>query len=412
MTIKGLTNRGAAFAQIGNIRKGAKVTKNGVERPVDLKYFRVEFDDLEAERASKFVQIYGQQPTEINILIPFDEVDRCWDAWCEGYTAGRMVARSDGEHFLYLVDLASGEVIVQDGVDKHGNRVPHKTVIGTAGKSEIKCKPVGRLKVIVPELQSAAYLVLHTTSWHDIRNISEQLEGIRMLNGGRLVGIPLVLRRRPKKISIPKPDGTRARMEKWLISIEADPRWVAAMIGKLQHAALPATIIDPAMPEPKQEIEDEVETGIFEDEEDDEYWNGIDDGGDPDPEPPPMAEVPGPASQEPLRYEPDKLKSRIAEIAAQMTKAKAGNEQRGLVCVCLEQALSSGGDAKANRKQLLHWLTGKSSMTEIDDPTASALYRWLEPSKDSGGAWNASPMAAREAVAAFNAAQPQQEPLI
>jgi len=114
---------------------------------------------------------------------------------------------------------------------------------------------------------------------------------------------------------------------------------------------------------------------------------------------------------EPLRYDPETLRQRIADIASKSPKAKVTAEQRGLVCVCLEQALT-GRDPKANRKMLLHWLTGKSSMTEIDDPTAVALYRWLEPSKDSGGAWMASPMAAREAAAAFVAAQPEQEGLL
>lgn len=414
MAIKGLTNRGAAFAQIGNIRKGAKVTKNGIERPVDLKYFRVEFDDLEQERAAKFAQVYGSQPTEINILIPFDEIDRCWDAWCEAYTAGRMVARSDGEYFTYLVDLTSGSIVVQNGLDGSGSKVPHRTDIGIAGKSKIQCKPVGRLKVIVPELQSAAYLVLHTSSWHDIKNISEQLEGIKMLNGGRLVGIPLVLRRRPKKISIPKPDGTRARMEKWLISIEADPQWVAAMIGKLQHAALPVAVINPSLPEPAAKEEDEeISEAIFDEDDDEEYWNGIEESGDPDPEPPVLAEaaVELGGQVEPLRYEPEMLKARIQEIAALSPNAKMTNEKRGLVCACLEQALSASGDAKENRKQLLKWLVGKSSMTEIDDPTAAALYKWLEPTKDSGGAWSASLMATREAIAAFNAAQPKQDGL-
>lgn len=139
--------------------------------------------------------------------------------------------------------------------------------------------------------------------------------------------------------------------------------------------------------------------------------NTIEESGDPDPELPlaeAAAELGG--QVKPLRYQPDELKKRIEEIAIKNPNAKITDEKRGLVCVCLEQALAHG-DAKENRKMLLKWLVGKSSMTEIDDATANALYKWLEPAKDSGGAWSANPMAEREAAAAFIAAQPKQDGL-
>lgn len=421
MAIKGLTNRGAAFAQIGNIRKGAKVTKNGVERPIDLKYFRVDIDELEKDRSAKFLHVYGAQPTEINILIPFDEIDRCWDAWCEAYTAGRMVARSDGEYFLYLVDLATGEVVVQNGSDKNGNRVPHKTVIGRAGKSEIKCKPVGRLKVIVPELQSAAYLVVHTTSFHDIKNISEQLEGIKMLNGGHLVGIPMVLRRRPKMVSVPKPDGTRVRLEKWLLSIEADPNWVSAMLTKLQQAALPmpVSVVNPGLPAstPSTDHEQEPEgipDGVFEDEEDDDFIEDEYRGEDIQSTSPNVkVEVVAPIVStakdlggkiEPLRYQPAALKVRIDETATLKPNEKANVDRRRIIKTCLVQALGS----EEKTIQVLNWLVGKQNIDDVPDAVAAALFSWLAPMKDSGGLWTANSMAEREAQAVLLSAQPQQ----
>lgn len=398
--IKGLTNRGAAFAQIGNIRKGVKVIKDGVERPVDLKYFRVEFDEQEKERAEKFKKVYGEQPTEINILLPFDDIDRCWDAWCEAYTAGRMVARSDGEHFLYLVDLETGEQVVVDGVDKHGQRVPHRELIGKVGKSEIRCKPVGRLKVIVPELQSVVYLVVHTTSWHDIKNISEQLEGIRLLNGGHIAGIPLVLRRRPKKISVPKPDGQRVRMEKWMLSIEADPRWVQAKMAQLQAAALPATLLPDHAPEEEASVEEVLY--------DDAEW-GVDiedEPGEPDILPEAIQRTPA------IRYNPEELKRQIAEVSNKMLGKTASHEQRGLVVHCLEAALSFTTDPEAMRKFLTKKLTGYAGVKDMPDHYVLALYRWLNPSKDSGGDWQAEEMAQREAAAALAYFMPAQESLL
>jgi hypothetical protein len=99
----------------------------------------------------------------------------------------------------------------------------------------------------VPELKRLAYLIVMTTSVHDIINISEQLRGIASMNSGRIAGIPLVLRRRPKKISTPSGEnGKRARREKWLISIEADPEWVKAKLAKMHHDALPGNGFDEA----------------------------------------------------------------------------------------------------------------------------------------------------------------------
>lgn len=240
MPIKGLTDRGLAFPEIGQIRKGAKKTEN---RPgADLTYFRVEFDEQEPKAAARFAEVYKDKPAFIRIMFPFSEIERMWDAWYEAYTAGRMVARSDGEYIVYQLDN-KGDIIVHDGVDLQGNKVRHPTD-GIAGHdykgNPVKFKATGRLKVIIPELSRAAYLTVMTTSVHDIANISAQLGAFKELNGGVLAGIPFLLRRRPKEISTPSgANGQRARRVKWLISIEADPEWVKAKLKEVRTLALP-----------------------------------------------------------------------------------------------------------------------------------------------------------------------------
>ncbi len=263
MAIKGLTDRGLSFPQIGNIRKGAKKTANAPG--ADLKYFRVEFDEKEPLSSALFLDKYGSQPTEINFVFPFNEIERCWEAWLEAYTAGRMVARSDGEYFTYWLG-DKGETKVLGGVDENGAKVPHVDIVGKDYKgTPVKLRPVGRLRIVIPELQRLAYLVVHTTSKHDIINISEQLEGIKTINGGRLVGIPLVLRRRPRMISTPDPHdpAKRDRREKWLLSIEADPEWVKAKLLEVKRAALPgnglALLPGEAQPAPVEDWGDDDE---------------------------------------------------------------------------------------------------------------------------------------------------------
>ena len=241
--IKGLTDRGLSFPEIGSIRKGKKETrkrKDGskYEVPVDLKYFRVEFDEREIETAALFNQTYGDEPDEINIILPFDDLDRCWTAFLEAYTASRMVARSDGEIILFQIDTDTGEILIKNG-DPTTPYTHGQSVGKDSNGKDVFCKPVGRLKVIVPELARAAYLTVHTTSQYDIINISSQLRAFKQLNNGVIKGIPLVLSRRPKPISTPRKDGSRVRMDKSLLGIEADPAWVKAKLVEVKHLSLP-----------------------------------------------------------------------------------------------------------------------------------------------------------------------------
>jgi len=241
MPIKGLSDRGLAFPEIGQIRKGAAKDPAKNMPGHDLTYFRAEFDEKETEAAATFKKYYGDQPNEIRVILPFNEIERMWDPWLEAYTAGRMIARSDGERFIYLVDTKTGEIVVKNGLDINGQIHPYTdgmTVGNDYQNKPIKCKPVGRLKVIIPELARAAYMTVMTTSIHDIANISNQLAAFQELNNGQIAGIPFVLRRRPKKVS--RPEGNkRVRTEKWLLSIEADPEWVKAKLMQVKHLALP-----------------------------------------------------------------------------------------------------------------------------------------------------------------------------
>jgi len=263
---KGLTDRGLALPEIGQIRKGAKKDPNANRPGADLPYFRVEFDENERKTAEAFRAVYHDQPAMIRIILPLNETERMWDAWYEAYTAGRMIARSDGEYITYQLDDKS-DIIVHNGMDKNGNKVKHPAD-GIAGydfkNRPVKFKATGRLKVIIPELSRAAYLTVMTTSIHDIGNISDQLAAFKELNGGQLAGIPFILRRRNKMISTPAENGTRVRRAKSLISIEADPEWVKAKLTQLgslalpnfEQALLPASSIDS---EPVELDDDDIE---------------------------------------------------------------------------------------------------------------------------------------------------------
>jgi hypothetical protein len=274
MGIKGLTDREMKFPQIGIIRKGSpKVEKTNAKGEKyesvgrDLTYFRVEFDEAEKDAAALFAKTYGLQPSEINILLPFDEVSRMWDPFMEAYNAGSMYAQSDGEWMVFEANPATGEIVIKNGVDvKTGLRVKHHDILNKKGDNTLK--PVGRLLVIVPELARLAYLVVKTTSILDVANISGQLEALKNINGGKLAGIPMKLRRRPKMVSAPMENGKRARVEKYLVSIEADPMWVKRQLVEMKRLALPGNGLEMNLLPPTVAPEAPIEGKWTDDEED------------------------------------------------------------------------------------------------------------------------------------------------
>lgn len=255
MAIKGLTNKGLSFPQIGRIKKGELVPvqgKPGVTRPVDLDYFKVEFsDDAEGQALTAlFLAEYGAKPKSINIRLPFNEISSMWDGFLEAYTASRLLARSDGKPeddgvVLFRCDGKTGEHIVRNGENlETGLHEPHPedNIAGYDYQGKpVHYNPIGRLKVIVPELQEAAYMLFTTGSWNDIRFISQQLAGLKELNDGVIKGVPLKLIRSDHEVMVPI-DGKKQRMTKSLISIKADPDWVAARMQEDKLQAFPKSV--------------------------------------------------------------------------------------------------------------------------------------------------------------------------
>lgn len=221
MPIIGLTDRTASFPRIGELRKGAEKPKTGNRPGADLKYFR--FTSKNDEALESFNRAYPSEPNAINVFLPFNTTDENFEAWQEEWGAGSLKHRCDGK-----------------------TAVRWQTPQGTYSHDPIPCpggcKQVGRLKVIIPELGRLAYVVVLTTSIHDIMEIHANLSAYEALRDG-LQGIPFILSRVPRMISTPSgKDGKRARREKWLIHIEAAPAWVNAQLSVMQRKALPSAI--------------------------------------------------------------------------------------------------------------------------------------------------------------------------
>ena len=215
MPIRGLTDRAAAFPQIGILRKGDKKPERGPGR--DLTYFR--FTSEHRDVIVAFYGTYGKTPKDVNVFLPYRSAGENWQAWREHWVAGGLIHRCDGE--TCAVWRKKDGSYSTDPVPCPG-----------------QCKPVGRLSVVIPELKRLAFVTVLTTSLHDIMTLTENLAALELLRGD-LRGIPLVLRRRPRKVSTPGDNGKRLRREKWLLTLEAAPQWVSLQLAAQQAAAIP-----------------------------------------------------------------------------------------------------------------------------------------------------------------------------
>ena len=72
MAIKGLTDRGPQFPELGVLRKGAKKVQEN-KPGADLDYFR--FDTKDQDALEVFQEAFGDQPREIEIKLPFQTTD-------------------------------------------------------------------------------------------------------------------------------------------------------------------------------------------------------------------------------------------------------------------------------------------------------------------------------------------------
>ena len=273
MPISNLTNVPNSFLKLGQIRKGAPKGED-VPGP-DLEYFRVTYlkgydkkteklglarhtvnpKDLEA----KFVEVYGEQPKDINIRFADHSVESVWDANYECYKQGGLVAKAGsteerGLFWIFYRHPETMEAIISDGRARtaEGEELRKKPIDlanpiykNKAGKPFF-LEPVGRLKVVIRELAEIAvgYFEFRPESPRDIRNISAELgafDAIAKQYGKTIAGIPFVLRRReedvPKRIN-----GKLTSGKSWVVHLDVSGEWGARAIGILERLALPEII--------------------------------------------------------------------------------------------------------------------------------------------------------------------------
>lgn len=230
MPIKGLTDRDEVrFPRIGFLRKGGpkreRQKQNGDKYEImglDLDHFRFDSDDDDA--TDTFQLAYGDEPKQVNVFLPWPEVDQNFQAWKEAYTSGALQHRCDGETCVLWLDAKTQTYSTEPKPCPGG------------------CKEIGYLSVIIPELKRLAFVTVLTHSKHDIMELQANLEAYRAMTG-QLRGVPFVLRRVEREVSTPdEKSGKRVRRKKWLMHIETAPRWTKIMLTGAEYSAIPAHV--------------------------------------------------------------------------------------------------------------------------------------------------------------------------
>lgn len=284
MPIRDIQTKKQGLTRLGIIRLGTseKMVKNGREfkKPKEADHFVVH--DAPVVRAA-----YGDKPDRLLIYLPMPDVDGNLIAYHELWGGGYCQCRGDGERVIDMLTPDGIQVAVRDSrvelnefgiesrVHRRGDTIPCPGLEHTYSRCA-RCKPSGTLMMMVRDPSDKLQLVggemgyyqLHTNSYHNIRNLTAQLqyaEGLARQMGSRsLQGIPMILKRVKRPVSyIAEKQETkekyRTTVDKWFVDLEFDLDWVRR--ANIRLNALAMGEITPMLPSGVEEVEGQIVDG-------------------------------------------------------------------------------------------------------------------------------------------------------
>lgn len=211
----------AGLPELGRLFKGApRQSENQKQVPPDLDYFRFEAADLPTASADQidaaWVALYGDKPKIIrNVQFAVDRLDLAFDSWLESWGKSRNGApllnrRCDGQTIVF---------------ERDGDKVYREPAVC---EHKCDCKPVGRLRLFLPELCAKlgvlGVVTLVTHGGTDIDNIVNSL-GLVLSQTGRLRNVAFVLYR--ESVQLMTPAGLP--VQKSIVRLELDTRSAQAV---------------------------------------------------------------------------------------------------------------------------------------------------------------------------------------
>lgn len=298
MPIKDRTRR--RLPRLGVIRLGLLVdnASGKGQHPVQTDYFVLrDAPDVEAFYAKQGIE----KIRELDVRLPFRELERNFDAWYQVWAGGVLVCQGDGEYVQYATPTrvevkktrgkerthvynAPGDTLVSNGVaqvafDWNGTRFEAGEIVPCPGGAGdlyphcAACKLGCLLKVMMadPALFRFGYYQISTGSK---RNHDTLMGTLELMPAGRVNAVPFKLRLVEGQITFQE-DGQRKKATKWFLELEPDPeitrelyqQHTRALLGEPAPQAPPASTgpdwgeADPDLPPPYVEAGRDAETG-------------------------------------------------------------------------------------------------------------------------------------------------------
>jgi len=252
MAIKNLTDI-RRLPRLGKIRLGIKKkTDKGVEYPTEVDYFILDPEtpsELENKKlVDVFHRLYGEQPKQINIMLPISDVNMVFPQFYKRYGKSTLLqCKGDG------VEAVCSSQEFTEGLEVIGKTDMGLPKVKCAGpecpyqkEGNKQCSRVGTLQVLLPELPGSGVWQVTTGSFNSIVNINSCMDYVRAV-AGRFHMIPLVLERREQLIQ----NNGKARKH-YVLHINL----AISLVDLQKFANIDATKIMLELPEPEEAKED------------------------------------------------------------------------------------------------------------------------------------------------------------
>lgn len=192
--IRGLSER-RRLPRIAKLRLGVKkATAKGQEYPSEVSYFVAREEDFRRPEAfRRYLKIYGDKATEIDIFFPVEDPRIFFPQSFKKYGGGILRCRGDGYDYIRF-DKETGEVSEGECPGPDGCEF----AIGKNGRLE--CGAVANLIFLIPSVSWAGTFQIDTGSKTAIVGLNSAIDYYRTL-AGRISMVPLKLRRVPTEIT-------------------------------------------------------------------------------------------------------------------------------------------------------------------------------------------------------------------
>ena len=311
MPIKGLIPR---FPRLGKMHVGSRNDETG--KPTRVDYFLVKEDQSTPKAmADAFHEVYGDKPTAIDIMIPYNTLDEAFPVWFKKYGKSGLSCFGDGEKAREL--NAEKDLEEKDGPCAYG---------GCEHYANKKCFRKGQFKFMLPLVKGIGVWAIDTSGINSIQNITGgilQLMAAASMSCKLISSIPAKLVVNmvdiPYKVKDPATGEVKQKVGKQpILSIVTDQS-LADILGNkggLMPQIGTSKKADPPIGESAESINDE----------DTEGGNGefVDDGAEPQ-------DLPETPTQPPAELTPEQIAASVGgTIVAKNTKDEVERQQKEL----------------------------------------------------------------------------------